>query len=106
VQRRLSTSDVDDICERYTNGSSIEDLARSQGVNRTTIISHLDKQGVPRRRIVRKMTDTLVADAATMYRGGRSLKTVADKFKVDTRTLGGEFRKARVPIRPRQGWAY
>ncbi len=106
MQRRLSTSDVDTICEGYANGSSIDDLARSHGVNRTTITSHLDKQGVPRRRIVRKMTDTLVADAASMYRGGRSLKTVANEFNVDTGTLGREFRKAGVPIRPRQGWTY
>ncbi len=39
------------------------------------------------------MTDTLVADAAAMYRDGHSLATVADEFKVDTRTLGREFRK-------------
>ncbi len=52
------------------------------------------------------MTDTLVADAAAMYRDGHSLATVADEFKVDTRTLGREFRKAGVPIRPRRGGTY
>jgi hypothetical protein len=34
--------------------SSIDELARSLGVNRTTIITHLDQHGVPRRRVVRK----------------------------------------------------
>ncbi len=52
------------------------------------------------------MTDAVVAEAALMYRDGHSLKTVADKFKVDTRTLGREFRNAGVPIRPRRGWTY
>ena len=52
------------------------------------------------------MTDTLVADAAAMYRDGHPLKAVADDFKVDTRTLGREFRKAGIPIRPRSGWLY
>ena len=104
VQRRLSASDVQDICQSYVSGSSIDDLARSHGVNRTTIITHLDQRAVPRRRVVRKMTDTLVADAAAMYRDGHSLATVADEFRVDTRTLGREFRKAGIPIRPRRGW--
>jgi hypothetical protein len=56
--------------------------------------------------VVRKMTDALVAQAAAMYFVGHSLATVANRFKVDTRTLGREFRKAGVPIRPRRGWTY
>jgi hypothetical protein len=104
VQRRLSASDVDDIAASYTSGRSIDDLTRSYGVHRTTIIKHLDHRGVPRRRVVRKMTDTLVAEAAVMYFEGHSLATVAHNFKVDTRTLAREFHKTGVPIRPRRGW--
>ena len=106
VQRRLSAADVDDICARYVHGKSIDEVARSYGVNRTTIIKHLDQHDVPRRRVVRKMTDALVAKAAAMYLDGHSLATVANKFKVDTRTLGREFRKAGVLIRLRRGWTY
>jgi transcription initiation factor TFIIIB Brf1 subunit/transcription initiation factor TFIIB len=106
VQRRLSAADVDDISASYGNGSSIDELARSYRVNRTTIIKHLDQHGVARRRVVRKMTDALVAEAAVMYRDGHSLAAVADKFNIDTRTLGREFRTAAVPIRPRRGWTY
>ncbi len=82
MQRPLSTSDVDDICATYVSGSSIDELARSHGVNRTTIITHLDKRDVPRRRVVRKMTDALVAEAAVEYRDGHSLAIVANKFNV------------------------
>jgi hypothetical protein len=106
VQRRLSATDVDDIARSYATGRSIDDLARSYGIHRTTIIKHLDQRAVPRRRVVRKMTDVLVAKAAVMYCDGHSLATVANRFKVDTRTLGREFRKAGVPIRPRRGWTY
>jgi hypothetical protein len=106
VQRRLSASDVHEICASYIAGSSIDALARSREVNRMTIIKHLDQRGVPRRRVVRKMTDAMVTEAAAMYREGRSLATVATNFQVDTRTLGREFRKAGVPIRPRRGWTY
>jgi transposase-like protein len=106
VQRRLSASDINEICASYASGRSIDELARSHGVHRTTIINHLDKHGVPRRRVVRKMTDAQVADAALIYRNGNSLKTAAKEFNVDTRTLGREFRKAGVPITPRRGWTY
>jgi len=52
VQRRLSEHDVDEIVSAYLDGSSIDSLAERVGVNRTTIISHLDRRGVERRRIV------------------------------------------------------
>jgi len=106
VQRRLSATDADDISGSYASGRSIDDLARSYGIHRTTIIRHLDRRAVPRRRVVRKMTDALVAKAAVMYLDGHSLATVANRFKVDTRTLSREFRKAGVLIRPRRGWTY
>ena len=61
---------------------------------------------MPRRRVVRKMTDALVAEAAAKYRDGHSLAAVAGQFNVDARTLGREFRKAGIAIRPRPGWAY
>jgi AraC-like DNA-binding protein len=106
VQRRLSAADVDDICASYIAGSSIDALARSHRVNRTTIITHLDHHGVPRRRVVRKMTDALVAEAAVEYHDGHSLATVANKFNVAIRTLRREFTKAGIATRPRQGWTY
>ena len=106
VQRRLSIADVNDICESYVSGSSIDELARSRQVHRTTIIKHLDQHGVPRRGVVRKMTDALVAEAAAKYHDGHALATVANEFQVDTGTLRREFREAGIPIRPRRGWKY
>ena len=106
VQRRLSIADVDDICATYVSGTSIDALARSHGVHRTTIIAHLDQHSVPRRRVVRRMTDALVAEAAVDYLDGHSLATVANKFNVAIRTLRREFSKAGIATRPRQGWTY
>jgi hypothetical protein len=106
VQRRLSAGDIDDICAAYASGTLIDALARSHGVNRTTIISHLDQHGVPRRRVVRKMTDALVAEAAVEYLDGHSLAIVANQFNVAIRTLRREFNKAGIAIRPRQGWTF
>jgi transposase-like protein len=104
VQRRLSNADVDDLVRAYRAGSSIDSLAARLGVNRTTIISHLDRRGIERRRSVRKMTDRSVRQAAKSYAAGESLVQVASQFGVDARTLAREFRRAGVPIRPRRGW--
>jgi len=56
--------------------------------------------------VIRKLTDAQVADAAAMHRDGHTLATLADNFKVDTRTLAREFRRAGIPIRPGREWLY
>ena len=104
VQRRLTEAAVDDVVGAYLAGSSIDSLAAQLGVNRTTIIHHLDRRRIERRKVVRKMTDRIVQRAATRYRHGESLKVVAAQFDVDATTLAREFRRAGVPIRPRRGW--
>lgn len=104
VQRRLSGHDLDDLTRAYVKGSSIDALARRFSIHRTTVIGHLDRLGVPRRRAVRRMTDRTVQQGASRYRRGESLKVVAARFGVDARTLAREFRRAGVQIRPRRGW--
>lgn len=104
VQRRLAEAEVDELVARYVAGSAIDELARVFEVNRTTVISHLDRRDIPRRRVVRKMTDRMVAEAARRYGQGLSLKAVAEEFGVDARTLARELRRADVPIRPRRGY--
>ncbi len=105
VQRRLTETTIDDLVRAYLAGSSIDALAASLSVNRTTIIGHLDRRGIERRRSVRKMTDRFVRQATRKYESGDSLKAVASQFDIDARTLAREFRRAGVPIRPRRGWS-
>jgi hypothetical protein len=45
-------------------------LAARLGVDRTTIISHLDRRGIERRKILRKVADRSVAQAARRYLSG------------------------------------
>ena len=88
----------------YLAGASIDPLAVHLGVHRTTVMDHLERRGIERRRVVRKMTDRTVRQAARRYGAGESLKVVAGQFEVDASTLAREFRRAGVPIRPRRGW--
>ena len=78
VQRRLSEHDIDRLVNTYLAGSSIDSLAAELRLNRTTIISHLDRRGIERRTSVRKMTDHSVRQAAKHYASGEALKIVAD----------------------------
>ncbi len=100
----MSETTVDDVVRGYLDGSSIGTLAALLGVNRTTIISHLDRRGIHRRKSVRKMTDRSVRQAANRYASGESLNAVAVRFDVDARTLAREFRRAGIETRSRPGW--
>ena len=103
VQRRLSSVEVDQLIDDYRVGASIDGLARRLGVHRTTVVHHLDRAGIARRRVVRKMTDESVALAAARYEEGASLALVASEFEVHQRTLARELRRAGASIRPRRG---
>ena len=105
VQRRLAGHNVDELVRDYIAGSSIDSLAVHLGVHRTTIINHLDRRGIERRKSVRKMNDRSVRQAAKRYEAGESLKVAAARFGVDAKTLAREFRRAGVPIRRRRGWS-
>ena len=104
VQRRLPAIEIAALVGLYQDGSSIDALARRCQVQRTTVIHHLDRAHVNRRRIVRKLTDDAVARAAARYQAGASLSWVAAEFDVHSRTLARELRRAGVAIRHRRGW--
>ena len=72
VQRRLSPGVVDDLTHFYKEGASIDALGRRYGVHRTTIIAQLDRRGVTRRHVTRKMTDPLVTRASKRFAKGFS----------------------------------
>jgi transposase-like protein len=98
----LGPEQVDEVVAQYIDGESIDGLAREYGINRTTVISHLERNGVERRRNPRKMTDAMVRDAAERYENGLSLAAVAAEFGVCDRTLRREFENAGVPVRLRR----
>ena len=104
MQRRASEATVDELVVAYLEGLSIDGLAVQFGLHRTTIISHLDRRGIERRRSVRRMTDRSVRQAAKRYETRESLKVVAARFGVDAKTLAREFKRGGIAIRRRNGW--
>lgn len=104
-QHRLSPNEVHELARQYEAGATALELAHKFGVHRTTVLAHLEHQGIDRRRYARRLTDTDIAHAARLYKDGRSLRLAAAPFDVDAETLRREFKKAGVPTRPRRGWA-
>lgn len=103
VLRRLSDGEIQELTRSYSEGESIDALARRYDVHRTTVMSHLERSGVERHRLGRKMTDASVAEAVERYVDGASLAAVAPEFGVHARTLAREFRRAGVSVRARRG---
>jgi DNA-binding transcriptional ArsR family regulator len=102
VQHRLDPSQVAELVAGYQGGATIEDLAERFGVHRTTVMAHLDRSGVKRRR--RGIEVASLPEAVRLYEAGWSLARVGERFGVDGETVRTAFRKAGVPIRPRRGY--
>lgn len=66
VQRRLPASTIDELVEAYHEGASVPQLVKRYSISRVTVLSHLERRGIPRRPCVRKLTDADVLAAAEM----------------------------------------
>ena len=100
VQRRLADAVIDDLVTRYEAGSTIEVLASTFGIHRTTVMAHLERPGVPRRG-PRKLTDEMVAEAAHRCTSGETLAEIATKLGIAPSTLTRELQLAGIAIRRR-----
>jgi hypothetical protein len=100
VQRRLTDTGIDDLVAWYEAGSTIEMLASTFGIHRTTVMTHLERRGVSRRS-PRKLTDEMVAGAAHRYTSGEALAEIAATFGIAPSTLRRELELAGITIRRR-----
>ena len=81
----------------------MNDIAARFGVNRTTVISHVARRGLPR-RCEYGWSESELHGAAHLYAAGHSLASVGQRFGVDPSTVANCFRRLGIPIRPRLGW--
>ena len=88
----------------YGAGDRIVDIAKRFGVNRTTVLDHVGRRGLPRRSDAGWSDEELHA-AADLYASGHSLAAVGRHFGVDASTVASRFRRAGLPVRQRRGWS-
>lgn len=101
VQCRLSPEAAAELVEAYRQGGGIDDLARQFEVHRTTVMAHLDRSGVERRR--RGLAREQVDEAAKLYGDGWSLARVGRHFGVNGETVRVAFQVGpEVPRREPQ----
>jgi DNA-binding CsgD family transcriptional regulator len=100
VQRRLGTDEVAALVAAYRRGVSVQELAASFQINRTTVLGHVGRQGVPK-RYRRALQGNDINRAVTLYAEGRSTEWVADGLGVAASTVRRALKDAGVTMRPR-----
>jgi hypothetical protein len=103
--RRLTADEVDALVAVYRSGASVPQLVKQFGVNRTTVLAHLERRGIPRRPCVAKLTEDEIAAAARDYGDGKSLAKLGAAFGVNAETIRRALLRVGVEIRPRRGWS-
>jgi len=102
TQRRLKPDEIDGLLTAYLAGDLVRDIAARFGVNRTTVIGHVTRSGLPRRSD-QGWSELELRAAAEFYANGHSLASVGLRFGVNASTVANRFRRAGLPIRPRRG---
>jgi predicted DNA-binding protein YlxM (UPF0122 family) len=102
-QRRLAPDQIATLLVMYVEGTSVQQLADEFSLHRTTVMEHLERNGIPRRPCLRQLTDEQVAQASECYSRGESLATVATHYSVSARTIAREFKRAGIDTRPQRG---
>jgi hypothetical protein len=101
IQRHLDATEVLSLVRACANGDTIDQLATTFGIHRTTVMAHLDREGAPRRS---GTVTKNINEATRLYEEGRSLARVGEHFGVDGETVRRALRAAGVTLRPRRGW--
>lgn len=98
-QRRLTPEQVDELVQAYRAGGTIKGLAVQFRIHHTTVMAHLDRRGVVRRRRGQVLSQEQADDAVALYQAGWSLHAVAAKIGSDHRVVRESLVKAGVEIR-------
>ncbi len=73
-----------ELIKSYEAGRSVRDLAQQYRIHRTTVLAHLERNGIRRRPHIPKLIDQQTEEAARLYESGLSPKKVGDRFQADS----------------------
>lgn len=102
MQRRLKPPQVEELLQGYREGVPINDLSAQFGIHRSTLLEHLNRADLPRRRYPALQGDEL-KEARRLYESGQSAATVAEHFAIDASTVYRTLKREGVQMRDPQG---
>ena len=100
TQKRLDPDQIARLIAEYEAGSPVNDLAVTYGLNRSTVLHHLKRQGVPRRRS--RLTIADVEKIVGLYAYGESVERIALELRIGATTVRRALVKAGVELRRRR----
>lgn len=103
-QNRLKPDEVTALCDEYRSGKSVRELAARYQIHRTTVLDHLNRNGVERRPNRKKLVGARLEKAARLYQKGNSLDAVGKRLDVDAATVRRSLYSIGIQIRPRRGY--
>jgi transposase-like protein len=99
--RRLSATEREQLVSGYESGSTINDVARQLGLNRSSATAALNRAGVPRHQ--RGLTESDIDQAVAQYTAGWSLARVGAQQGVAARTVRSALLRRGVNMRDTHG---
>jgi IS30 family transposase len=97
VQKWLTSNEIGSLVEAYRSGSTVKTLAATFGIHRTTVLEHLKRQKVPRRRSKLSLVD--IKKAVRLYTEGHSGEAIGLQLRVGASTIRRELKNAGVQLR-------
>ena len=101
VQRRLLPAEIVELVAHYQTGPKVNDLAARYGINRSTVIADINRTRV--RRHCPALASEEIAEAAEIYRSGRSLAAIGRQLGVNASTVRTAQVRVGVVMRDCQG---
>ena len=97
-QKDLTDDEIQQVCQRYSEGASIYELADEFGCHRGTISRHLKQQGI---KVSNKVTDRpeLLERVLQMYADGTHAKDIASKIGISPKSVSKILHDNDVRIR-------
>jgi len=89
------------LLERYQQDVSIKDLAEEFGIDRSTLLLHVQRAGLPRRNEATFWDDDTLARATARYEARAICREIAVEFGVHKSTVARRLQQAGVSLRCR-----
>jgi DNA-binding CsgD family transcriptional regulator len=97
VQRRLTPEQVEQLVIEYQSGKSMQELARSWHLHRTTVVEHLRRAGVSIRQ--RGIPPESLDESIGLYMAGWPCRRLAERYHCDDETVRQTLKRVGIKLR-------